>query len=142
MLKIILKNGKTSVFPFFFVILHFELTKATLFRNMKRSFLIGLLCIIASLTGATAASASKGWEQIKSEYSELKSIVKEPEIEILTGPSLVVVTSSKQVKIQIFTILGRLVSSETLPPGTSQLSLPAHGVYIVKVGELTCKIAI
>lgn len=85
---------------------------------------------------------TKGWEQVKSEYSELKSIVKDTEIEILTAPSLVVVSSSKPVKIQIFTILGRLVSSETLPAGTSQLSIQAHGVYIVKVGELTCKIAI
>ncbi|MBD5358276.1 MAG: T9SS type A sorting domain-containing protein [Bacteroides sp.] len=109
---------------------------------MKKTILISAVCLLASLVGASAMPTTKGWEQVKSEYSELKSIVKDTEIEILTAPSLVVVSSSKPVKIQIFTILGRLVSSETLPAGTSQLSIQAHGVYIVKVGELTCKIAI
>lgn len=109
---------------------------------MKKSLLIGLVCLIASSSAAMAASAPKGWEQVKTEYSDLKPVVKEAEIEILTSPSLVIVNTSKPVKIQIFTILGRLVSSETLPAGSSQLSIPTHGVYIVKVGELTCKIAI
>ncbi len=91
---------------------------------------------------ANAAGVPKGWEQVKTEYADAKLVVKEPEIEIFTYQSMVIVNTSKPVKIQIFTILGRLVSSETLPAGASQLAINAHGVYIVKVGELTCKIAI
>lgn len=109
---------------------------------MKTSFLIGLAMLFASIALEAAAATPKGWEQVKTEYSDLKSVAKEPEIEILTTKSLVVVTTSKPVKIQVFTILGRIVSSETIPAGTSQLSISAHGVYIVKVGELTCKIAV
>lgn len=110
---------------------------------MKRVlFFITLILASVSIWQPEAAAAPKGWEQTKEEYREAKSIVKEADIEILTAPTLIIVNSSKQVKIQVFTILGRLVSSETLPAGTSQLSITTHGVYIVKVGELTCKIAI
>lgn len=109
---------------------------------MKRTLLIGLVCFAAFFGTGAASAKPKGWEQVKTEYSDLKPVVKEPEIEIFTSPSLVIVNTSKPVKIQIFSILGRLVSSETLPAGSSQLTISAHGVYIVKVGELTCKIAI
>ena len=109
---------------------------------MKKTLLIGLVCLAASLGTAATAATPKGWEQVKTEYSDLKPVVKETEIEIFTSPSLVIVNTSKPVKIQVFTILGRLVSSETLPAGASQLTIQAHGVYIVKVGELTCKIAV
>ena len=44
--------------------------------------------------------------------------------------------------MKIFTILGRLVSSDSIPAGTSQFLLPAHGVYIVKIGDVTCKVAV
>ena len=64
------------------------------------------------------------------------------EIEIRTAPLLIVVSTSQQVRIKIFSILGRLVSDATLQPGTSRLSLDSHGVYIVKAGTLTCKVAI
>lgn len=87
-------------------------------------------------------AAEKGWETVKTEIIGTKRVVKDQEIEIRTAPSLIVVTSSQPVQIKIFSILGRLISSETLPPGTSRLSVDSHGVYIVKVGELTCKVAI
>lgn len=109
---------------------------------MRKTFLLPLAIAIAFPLNAYAAATPKGWEQVKTEYNDAKRVVKEPEIEILTSQSAVIVNTSKPVKIQIFTILGRLVTSETLPAGVSQFSINAHGVYIVKVGELTCKIAI
>lgn len=88
------------------------------------------------------AATSNKWEPLKTERTDAKTVVKETELEIKTASSTIIVTSNHSVQIKIFTILGRLVSSETLPAGTSQLSLPAHGVYLVKIGNLTCKVAI
>lgn len=113
-----------------------------MFRSVKRILIISILAAFVFTLQTNGASMPKGWEPVKSEYTDAKSVVKEPEIEILTAQSTVIVNTSRPVKIQIFTILGRLVSSETLPSGVSQLTINAHGVYIVKVGELTCKIAI
>ncbi len=108
-------------------------------KNLLKSCLIAALLAV---TSAGASAASKGWEPVKSEYHDAKSVAKEDEVEIKTASSLIIVTASHPVHIKVFTILGRLVSEETLQPGTSQLTVGAHGVYIVKVGEITCKVAL
>lgn len=107
-------------------------------------FRLFILLTVALLSAIPVCGASgvPGWETVKTEPNGSKSVIKEPDIEIMTAPACIIVTTGKQVEIKVFTILGRLVSSETLPPGMSQLSVGAHGVYIVKVGELTCKVAI
>lgn len=105
-----------------------------------RRFVILSITLVASL--ATGMAYAAGWETMKTEIRDAKSVIKEADIEILTTPGCIMISSSRQSSIQVFTILGRLVSSETLPPGTFRLMVGAHGVYIVKVGELTCKVAI
>lgn len=103
-----------------------------------------MLVVVACMAMAGSAFATPGgWEQIRSEQtSGAKSVMRDAELEIKASPLTILVTNSRQTPIKVFTILGRLVSSETLPAGTSRLQLPAHGVYIVKVGDLTCKVAI
>ena len=110
---------------------------------MKRNLIISCL-IAATLAVSTAGAyaASKGWEPVKTEHHDARSVAKEAEIEIKAAPSVIIVTATQPVRIEIFTILGRLVSAETLQPGSSQFTVGAHGVYIVKAGELTCKVAL
>lgn len=100
------------------------------------------MAVCAMLAFAPVSAAARSWEPVKSERPDARSVVKEAELEVKAASSTIIVTTNHQVQIKIFTILGRLVNSETIPPGTSQLSLPAHGVYLVKVGSLTCKVAI
>ena len=100
-----------------------------------------LLAVAVAAPGLTSA-APKGWEAVRVERSDTKSVVKDAEIEIKAAPGVIVVKSDHHVQIKIFTILGRLVNSETLAPGSMQFTVPAHGVYIVKVGGLTCKVAV
>lgn len=108
----------------------------------RRTLISFMLAAFALAAPAVAHAASKGWEQVKSEHRDAKSVAKEAEIEIMTAPSMIIINTNHQVQIKVFTILGRLVSSETIQPGISQLTVGAHGVYIIKVGELTCKVAI
>lgn len=86
--------------------------------------------------------AVKGWEIVKMDLRGTKQVLKDSEIEIRTAPAMIIVTSSQPVRIKVFTILGRLISDETLQPGTSRLNMESSGVYILKAGELTCKVAI
>lgn len=88
------------------------------------------------------AAVRKGWESVKNEPADTRSVVKEHEVEIRSASGLLVVNTNRPIQIKVFTILGRMVSNETLQPGTSQLTLPAHGVYVVQAGDLTCKIAV
>lgn len=110
---------------------------------MKKSLLISTLLYAAAMCiPAVAAESASGWESVKSDLRDAKSVIKDSEIEILTTSSCIIVNSPHKVHIKVFTILGRLVSEETLPPGVSRLNVGAHGVYIIKVGEITCKVAI
>ena len=106
--------------------------------------LISLGLLIGSAAGSVyaGAPAPRGWEQIKTERSDTKAVVRAAEVEIRSARGLITVNASHPVQIKVFTILGRLVNAETVPAGRSQLLLPVHGVYIVKVGDVTCKVAV
>lgn len=102
-----------------------------------------LAVVVAFALATTAFAASPAWEQVRTEQtSGAKPVMRDNDLEIKAAPLTIIISSSRQTSIKVFTILGRLVSSENLPSGTSRLQLPAHGVYIVKVGDLTCKVAI
>ncbi|MBD5262059.1 MAG: T9SS type A sorting domain-containing protein [Bacteroides sp.] len=104
-------------------------------RAYLRAMALMALCLSPSLCDA------KGWEAVRVDVSGLNSVAHDEGVEIRVAPGHVVVVASQQVQIKVFTILGQVVSDETLPAGTSRLPL-SHGVYIVKVGDLTCKIAV
>lgn len=85
-------------------------------------------------------SAARTWEQVKTEYPDSKSIAKDTDVEIKVGQNHLIVIANRQVNIKVFSILGQLISSENLTPGTHRLTGNPHGVYIIKAGDLTCKV--
>lgn len=105
--------------------------------------LVKSLSVVAvALAMAFAVPAfAKGWEPVRNDLPALKSVARVSDVEVRVGSGCLVVYSSQQVQIKVFTILGQVVSNETIPPGVSRLNL-SHGVYIVKVGDLTCKVAV
>lgn len=63
-------------------------------------------------------------------------------IEIFQRSGAITIRTQKTVQVKVFTILGQLVSQATLPPGTSELKLATHGIYMIKIGNMTQKVAI
>lgn len=106
----------------------------------RRSIITAAICCL--LSAAPISVAAKGWEAAKTERSEAKSVVKTTDIEILAARGVILVSVSSPLTVKVFTILGQPVSQATLQPGVHQLQLPAHGIYIVKAGDLTCKVAV
>ncbi len=104
--------------------------------------LLTLLTFLLLAVAPLGSSAARAWEPVKTEIHELKSVAKDTDIEIKAGNGHLVVTSNRQVQIKIFSILGQLISSDTLPAGTHRLTGTPHGVYIIKAGDLTCKVVI
>lgn len=95
------------------------------------------------LVGPAAGTAyAKSWEPVKTEPTNLKSIAKDTDVEIKASPGTIIIISAKGDRVKVFTILGQLVSDETIPAGMSRFQINAHGVYIIKVGDLTCKVAL
>ena len=107
-------------------------------RHLRVFMAMAAVCAVAL---APSLAIAKGWEAVRADVSGLNSVAHDEEVEIRVSPGHVVVVASQPVQIKVFTILGQVVSSETLPAGVSRLPL-SHGVYIVKVGDLTCKIAV
>lgn len=103
---------------------------------------LAMLSLLPLQSASAATSTPKGWEAVRYERTDAKQVVKEADIEIKSATGTIIVSTNHTIQIKVFTILGRLVNNETLPVGTSQFQLPAHGVYIVKIGDLTCKVAV
>lgn len=82
------------------------------------------------------------WRPIRHQAVEARVVAKNSETEVMAGRGAIIVRTVKPVEVEVYTILGQLVSRRTVPAGTSQLEMPLRGVYIVRVGRLTGKVAL
>ena len=55
---------------------------------------------------------------------------------------VITIRTTRRINVRVFTILGQNVSSATLNPGTSELRIGSRGIFIVKIGNLTQKVAL
>lgn len=111
------------------------------YKAVAKTVAAAILTLVALLPIESFAASGK-WETLKTERSDAKTVIRDSELEIKAARGVIVVTSSRPVQIKVYTILGQLISRENLPAGSSQLNVQAHGVYIIKTGELTCKVAL
>ena len=103
----------------------------------KLMVIVAMMC----LCGSPGASA-KGWEVVKTEKARTQHVASDSDIEIKVGGGIIYITSSRNINVKIFTILGSRIADDNLAPGAYQFSVPTHGVYIIKAGVLTCKVAV
>ncbi len=111
-------------------------------RKMRR-FLVILMLLMAMAT-TNVASAKVQWQSTSAEVQG-KSLT-DPKntdgVEIFQKSGTIIIRTQKTVQVRVFTILGQLVSQATLQPGTSELRLNSRGIYMVKVGNITQKVAL
>lgn len=99
------------------------------------------MALLLTMGGSFCYAAPKGWEQARTERADLKTVVKDTDIEIKTSRGLIQITVNRPTQIKVVTILGRTIGSDTVSAGSYEIHL-AHGVYILKVGEETFKVAV
>ena len=63
-------------------------------------------------------------------------------IEICGRNGTITIVTPKRITVRVYTILGQIVSQATLQPGTSELRLGSRGIFLVRIGNLTQKVAI
>ena len=63
-------------------------------------------------------------------------------IEIYGRNGTITIVTPKRITVRVYTILGQIVSQATLQPGTSELRLGSRGIFLVRIGNLTQKVAI
>lgn len=109
-------------------------------KRRLRIFLTVLLFLCASL--APQPSFAKGWEQLRAQRTDVKKIGGDAELEIKATRGVVVIETNRTINVKIYSILGSVIANENLQPGIYQFVVPAHGVYIIKAGDLTYKLAL
>lgn len=110
---------------------------------MRRLRLILLLLTLAA--GITLpVDAQRVWRETSRELPQRS--LNDPRlsdgVEIYGNNGAIIIRTPRRVQVRVFTILGQLVSQTTLNPGVSELRIGARGIYLVKVGNITQKVAL
>lgn len=107
-----------------------------------------ILAVILSVLGllvtipAYAASDSPLWEPVAQRpVGREQSLPTEQEgLEVVVRDGSVYITVSHPVTIEVFSILGQLITHKKIDEGTVRLTLRHKGIYILKAGSLTKRI--
>ena len=63
-------------------------------------------------------------------------------VQIYGSNGTITIVTPKRITVRVYTILGQMVSQATLQPGISELRLNSRGIFLVRIGSLTQKVAI
>lgn len=102
-----------------------------------------LLLIIMLLAAPMAdALAASGWETVERRTASIEKVDSDPVTDISVRDGHLYVTVNRRVTVKVFTILGQLISQETLQPGTHRLKIASRGIYILRIGSMTRRVTI
>ena len=102
-----------------------------------------ILSVFAASGMLSALAVSPSWEPVKAERAQsARLVLHKQDLEVRTERGSIIISTQRPIQEKVFSILGQLVSQENLGAGTSRLELGVHGVYIVKIGNTTCKVAL
>ena len=87
----------------------------------------------ATIPALYAAGAAPVWEVLRINGDETDNTGEElPPFEIEVRDGYVYVMANRQMKVEVFTILGQLVTNRKVQPGVVRLKLDNRGIYIIK----------
>ena len=103
-----------------------------------------ILAMILALGLGNAALAEIQWHETNREMTgkSLNDPRTSDGIEIYGSNGTITIVTPKRINVRVYTILGQMVSQATLQPGTSELRLGSRGISLVRIGNLTQKVAI
>lgn len=106
--------------------------------------LLVILAIVLSLGLQNVALAEVQWRETNREvqgksWNDPRS---SDGVQIYGSNGTITIVTPKRITVRVYTILGQMVSQATLQPGTSELRLGSRGIFLVRIGNLTQKVAI
>lgn len=110
---------------------------------MRRIF-IGIIMLISAICFTNGATPIK-WQEFNGKLSQdtiLSERTQSDDIEVYSSNGNVIIRLKEKSQVKVFTILGQLVSNAELAAGTWELKINSRGIYIIKIGNHTQKIAL
>lgn len=89
------------------------------------------------------ASNGLAWEEVTAPAPAVaQAFERETETEIVVRDGYIYLWSEDTVTVKLFSILGQLISQETVKPGLHRIRLNSRGIYILRVGTITRRITL
>ena len=109
---------------------------------MKR--LLVILALVLTLGLENVALAEVQWRETNREVQgkSWNDPRTSDGVQIYGSNGTITIVTPKRITVRVYTILGQMVSQATLQPGTSELRLNSRGIFLVRIGSLTQKVAI
>lgn len=98
------------------------------------------------VAAAFSSGAANGWESTDKAMTAAERAASErvdsdsPDVWVRDG--YIYIAAQRPVTVKIFSILGQLISQESVPAGTYRFHLASRGIYILKAGTLTRRITL
>lgn len=88
------------------------------------------------------------WEEVDSaspavvQVLEASSQEAQSPFQVVVVEGAVYIWTSRPVSVKLFSILGQLVAQKDLQPGLHRLSLSSRGIYVLRAGSITRRVAL
>ncbi len=94
-------------------------------------------CALLAPLPASAAAKAPVWEVVEAADTDGAQVPMtddsaQTRLDVAVHNSYIYITVDRPMKIEVFTILGQLVTSKSVVPGTVRLSMGTRGIYIIK----------
>lgn len=105
-----------------------------------------LTILVVALWAIAASGAGPRWESVDMPPRIPPAIEQRTDegaaVSVTVSDGFIYVATSRPLPIKVFSILGQLISQDTLQPGYHRLRISARGVYILKLGSATRRVTI
>lgn len=106
----------------------------------------GIAILLLLLCMAVVSMAAPKWESVNvsGQMAALTERTAETSesVEVIVNDGYIYVSCQRPTTVKVFTILGQLISQETLPAGTHRLRMSSKGIYILKAADVTRRVTI
>lgn len=107
-----------------------------------RKLLAILVLTFAAALGAMAAG-TPAWEDVSSPVPAIaQTLDMDAETEVVVRDGYIYLRNEHPVTVKLFSILGQLISQETVKPGLHRIRLASRGIYILRAGSTTRRITL
>ncbi|MCM1521627.1 MAG: hypothetical protein NC039_03115 [Muribaculaceae bacterium] len=105
--------------------------------------LLAIMLLMAAV--AAGSGAPPRWEGVNVPPPGVTAVEpgrEQGQIDVSVRDGYIYVRTYTKETVKVFTILGQLISSETLPAGTHRLRMTAKGIFILKTETATRRVTL